>query len=65
MTAVAPSELGGRLLGALVAFAAGLLGATVAQRGPDPCACRGAEQPGPTLLPEVEVVAKRLPPHPR
>jgi len=62
---MARSELGGRLLGALVAFAAGLLGATVAQRGAEPCACRGAAQTGPALLPEVEVVATRLSRDPR
>lgn len=61
MTAMAPSDLGGRLLGALVAFAAGLLGATIGQRGFEPCACRGAAHAGLTLLPEVEVVAHRLP----
>jgi len=51
-----------RLLAALVAVVAILLGAALAQRDAAPCACG----PGPAepiaVLPEVEVVATRLPP---
>ena len=56
------SDLSGRLLGVLVAFAAGLLGSTLAHREPEPCACRGAAQAVLPVLPEVEVVAVRLAP---
>jgi hypothetical protein len=61
MAVTAPSDLRGRLLGMLVAFVAGLVGATLAQREPEPCACRGAAQPALTVLPEVLVVAEPLP----
>lgn len=54
-------ERAGRLAAVLAAFAAGLLGAALAPREAAPCACsRDAAAPV-TTLPEVEVIAPRLP----
>lgn len=51
----------GRLAVVLTAFAAGLLGATLAPRAVAPCACSPDAAAPATMLPEVEVVAPRLP----
>jgi hypothetical protein len=46
----------------LIATAAGLLGAALAQREPASCECRVNGAVPVQVLPEVEVVATRLPP---
>ena len=50
-----------RIAGMLVALASGLAGAALAHRGPEYCECGLAPEPPPFVLPEVEVVASRLP----
>ena len=50
------------IAGALVALASALTGAALALREPARCECAPVRESAVHVLPEVEVVAKRLPP---
>ena len=49
------------LASALIAAAAGLLAVALAGRAPAACGCVPADPAGIPVLPEVEVIAERLP----
>jgi len=49
----------------LVSGLAGLVGAALVEGLPAPCACRAPEPAAVYVLPEVEIVARRLPQQPR